>query len=397
MPKRSAACGALLALCLLLCAPLWAAPRIAVLTMGPGADYWSRFGHNAVLVEAEDGSRTSYNYGYFDFEQPGFLRRFLQGRMLYRLVALPYERDLAQYADEGRSVALQWLDLAPAQATAIAEFLAWNALPENADYRYDYYTQNCSTKVRDIVDRAIDGELKRQTHGRSRGLTLRSESLRLSAPDAWMYYGIHLLLTEPTDRPISRWEESYVPQRLHDALMLVRLDDGRPLVASTEKVLPQRIDGAATSEPRFALAALLVGTLLAFTLRTAWRQQGLAGTASRAVIALFWLSSSLAGALMLGLWLGTEHSAAWANRNLLLFPPTSALLLASLSPKLRSQPWPHWLRALVSAHALAWLVALCLYALSVRDQDILEWLCLTAAPMALLLRRSLRSEPTAAG
>jgi len=85
--------AALLLLAMTLLAPAFAAaaPRIGLLTMAPGAEYWARFGHNAILVVEADGTSTSYNFGYFDFEQENFFLRFIRGEMLYQLVALPAE------------------------------------------------------------------------------------------------------------------------------------------------------------------------------------------------------------------------------------------------------------------------------------------------------------------
>src|SRR5690606_26024577 len=111
---------------------------------------------------------------------------------LYQLVALPLELDLRGYAADGRGVRLQWLAIEPGAARALAASLAWNARPENAEYRYDYFTANCSTKVRDALDAALDGALRRELSGRSHGYTFRDEARRLAAPLPWLYLGIHL-------------------------------------------------------------------------------------------------------------------------------------------------------------------------------------------------------------
>ena len=399
MPERLSGAVRLLlaALILLLAGAATAAPRIGVLTMGPGAEYWSRFGHNAVLVEDAAGERMVYNYGFFDFEQPGFLLRFLRGRMLYRLVALPFEQDFAYYQAEGRSLQLQWLDLDPEQAGEVADFLAWNARPENADYRYDYFVDNCSTRVRDVIDRALDGELLRQTRGRSRGLSYRSEALRLSAPDAWMYFGIHALLGPDADRPLSRWEESFVPQRLHDALAVATRADGRPLVAERVDLLPQRLPAARIEEPRFVGTALLLGLGLGIVVLAGGRRRGMVGHVARSVLALHWLLAGAIGLLALLLWLGTDHRMGWENRNLLLFTPWSLLLLAALPALARNAPAARWQRVLGTLSAIGVVIALAVTFLPARPQDGLEWLLL-AAPLQtagwLLLRRRPSAETT---
>lgn len=399
MRDRRGACGRagiVLLLALLLASSVGvAAPRIGVLTMGPGAEYWSRYGHNALLVELPDGTATVYNYGFFDFEQPGFLLRFARGQMRYRLVALPFDSDFAYYQAEGRGMQLQWLRLEPEQAERLAGFLEWNARPENAEYRYDYFTDNCSTRVRDALDEVLGGMIREQTRGRSRGLTYRSEALRLAAPDAWMYLGIHLLLGPTADRPLSRWQEGFVPERLRDALSVVQLADGRPLVEERLDLLPQRLPDSRDSEPRFALLATAIGLGAALLVWLLAGRRGLAGTAGRVLLGTFWLLAGLAGLLGLVLWGFTDHAMAAANRGLLLASPLCLLLLPALRPLARGGDIPRWLSRLAALCALLACATLPLYLLPVRPQDHLEWILL-AVPLHIAAWRLLARPPTPA-
>ena len=302
-----------------------AAPRIGVVTMEPGGIFFERFGHNALLVQDDAaGTATSYNFGYFDMEEPGFFGNFVRGHMKYWLVALPLDDDLARYAQTGRGVGVQWLELTPEAATALAAALAENARPENAQYRYDYYTSNCSTKVRDAIDQALGGALQPQLSGRSQGNTYRSESVRLASPAPWMAVGFHLGLGGFADRPLSRWDESFIPMRLRDALREVKLADGRPLVRSEEAVLPHRVDPAPTEAPRPRGAALVAGVLLAALALWSARR---APRALAAGALIFWTLAGVAGTVMALIWLATEHVAGHGNQNLLLLSPLCLFLL----------------------------------------------------------------------
>ena len=205
------------------------------MTMQPGEIFWERFGHDAIVVDdPAHGEPVSYNFGFFDPSEPDFIPRFIRGQMRYQLVALPMREDLAYYRDVGRGVSIQWLDLAPAQATQLADALAVNALPQNARYRYDYFTDNCATRVRDAIDRALDGRLQRQLSARSRGNTYRSEAVRLASPAPLMWLGFDIGLGPFADVPLARWQEAFVPMRLADSLREATATDGRPLVLSEE-------------------------------------------------------------------------------------------------------------------------------------------------------------------
>jgi hypothetical protein len=258
----------LVALLWLLATAACAAPRIGVLTMQPGEIFFERFGHNAIVVDdPASGAPVSYNFGFFDLAEPGFLGRFVHGDMQYKLVALPVMDDLVYYRDVGRGVSLQWLDLPDAQARAIAEALAFNARPENARYRYDYFTDNCSTRVRDALDRGMGGALRRQLEVRSAGDSFRSEAVRLASPASWMWLGFDIGLGPYADRPLSRWEDGFVPMRLAASLREAKNAEGRPLVAAESVLLPHRLPPEPPDVPRRWWPWLLAGLALAFALR----------------------------------------------------------------------------------------------------------------------------------
>ena len=359
-------------------------PRIGVITMEPGEEFWERFGHDAIVViDASSGDSVSYNFGFFDMTEPGFVGNFIRGYMRYYLVALPTAEDLSTYRDEGRGVSVQWLGLDPAQARNLAAALALNARPENARYRYDYYADNCSTRVRDALDRALGGQLKEQLAGRSQGNTYRSESVRLAWPAKWMAFGFHLGLAGYGDRPLSRWEEAFIPMRLRDSLREVKRGDGRPLVASEEILLPHRLSMPPAEMPRWRVPALFIGLALAVAATWLGRRR----PRLLAALALpWWLLAGLTGVLMLYLWLGTAHVAGHGNENLLLFSPFCLLLLHGGWQALRGRPVARWFGTVLWIVAGSAAIAGFLKFLPFRPQQNVEWVLLLL-PLQLALAR----------
>lgn len=335
------------------------APRIGVATMQPGEIFWERFGHDAIVVDdPANGPPMSYNFGYFDLTEPGFLGRFVRGEMEYQLVALPLADDLAYYRNTGRGVSIQWLDLSDDEATRLAAALAENARPENARYRYDYFTDNCATRVRDALDTALGGLLQRQLQPRSQGNTYRSEAVRLASPAGWMWLGFDLGLGPFADVPRSRWEDAFVPMHLADGLRNIRRADGRALVAREESLLPHRIAPEPEARPRRWVPWLLAGLLLAGV------ALGASHKVSRRALWVglpLWTACAVLGALMLYLWGFTAHRAGWANHNLLLFNPLCALLLPGAMRLLRGREPGRLFRTLLLV--VAWLAVLSLFLL----------------------------------
>jgi hypothetical protein len=312
---------------------------VFVITMGPGDMVWERFGHNALWIhDPVRGTDHAYNWGLFSFEQENFLLRFVQGRMLYSMAPFPADRTVASYVDDDRTVIVQELNLTPRQRLELREFLEWNEQPANRDYHYDYYQDNCSTRVRDAIDRVLGGQLRAQTTGILSGTTFRSHTARLTSGDIPIYTGLMLGLGQPVDREISRWEEMFLPMRMSDHLRQVMVEDASgqriPLVRS-EQVVYEATRAPIPERPRsMLLGYLLAGLLLAGAL-VGLGQLAPGNAAARfgfaALSSLWLLLAGTLGVVLAGLWAFTDHAAAYRNENLLHFSPL-ALALVLLVP-----------------------------------------------------------------
>ena len=309
--------------------------RVDLYTYGPGTIYWERFGHDAlVITDTTSGEAYAFNYGMFDFDQKDFYLNFARGIMIYRADVWPAADAFQQFAGEGRSITDQHLNLTPPQRAALRDFLVWNIQPQNSRYRYRYFADNCTTRVRDALDRVLEGALRRQLNGpAAHGETYRSETDRLMSGQPWLMYLLDLGLGPYADQPLSRWTGAFIPARLMEELHGVRGSDGKPLVQSETVLSPQRLPSPPTDPPDLRWPLLIAGVIL-----------GLAFVASARlrdhydidrwwfafVAAAYALVAGVVGALLLILWFATAHRAAWANENLWLFNPGAWLLVPGL-------------------------------------------------------------------
>jgi hypothetical protein len=363
------------------------AMRIGVMTMLPGRIFWERFGHDALIIDdPARGEAISYNFGFFDPSEPHFLSRFIQGHMRYQLVALPLRDDLAYYREVGRGVSVQWLHLTPAQAAELASSLAENALPQNARYSYDYFTDNCSTRVRDAIDHALAGRLHDQLAARSRGNTYRSEAVRLASPAPLMWLGFDIGLGPFADVPLARWQEAFIPMRLADSLHEATASDGKPLVDSEQQLLPHRIAPEPAEFARPWWPWLLWSVAAAIVLAVLGRRSP---RSLAALSMVFWTVCGLLGALLLFIWFGTAHRAGWANQNLLLFNPLCLLLLPGGWRIARGRSggtvFDGVLRLVVGCAVFAWIMRW----LPFPEQDNTHWIALLL-PLHLAISTTLR-------
>ncbi len=392
-------------LALTLCLPVHAAIanapganlQVSLITYGPGATYWERFGHDAIEVrDLGSGESANFNYGLFDFDERGFLLNFARGRMRYLMGAAPSALDESLYVQDKRSVTRQRLALSAQQAAALRDFLLWNLRPENAAYPYDYYTDNCTTRVRDALDAALGGVLRAQLTPLAGGMTFRRQTARLMSAQPWLMLVLDLGLGPYADKPLNAWQESFLPAVLQTRLRGIHLTDSRgrtqPLVQAEQLVAPNLLDVPPAQPPDLrwplALAGLGYAGLLILAARV-WSP----GYVTLGV--LFLLAAGVVGLLLLVLWTLTAHHSAWANANLLLFNPLAWLLLPALWSARRGLQASRVCNAVMLLQLAAILVAVLLHMLPGTVQQNQPWL-LFALPVWLALAWTLRQSPRAA-
>jgi hypothetical protein len=371
---------------------------VYLMTMGPGDEVWERFGHNAIGIrDAASGTDVVYNWGLFSFDEPGFIVRFLRGRMRYWMGGFDAEATVAEYVARNRTVTIQELDLSPAQRLALRDFLRWNSLAENRYYDYHYFRDNCSTRVRDALDRILGGALRQASESVSTGRSYRFHALRLMAPDLPVAVGIDLGLGRPADRPISAWEEMFIPMELMARLRSVRVpdDSGRlvPLVTSERVVFTAQRPPERDSPPpliALGLATGVAGGSLGWLLwRRARHGSAAARVAVRSLIAVWGFLAGAVGVLLVVLRTLTEHEFAYRNENIFFYNPLwLALVLLVVVPG--GSAWRQRARDAV-ARGIVWLTAvgLLLQLVPYLRQDSLG-VMLLAAPLNIVLANVIR-------
>ncbi len=312
--------------------------RVWLLTIGQGDAIWERFGHNAIRVLDETtGIDAAWNYGMFDFEEPGYLGRLVRGEMMYWVQPYDGAALIDFYIRTNRSVWLQELNLTPAQKADLNDFLMWNGRDENRFYRYDYYRDNCSTRVRDALDRVLDGALAAALQARTGRSTYREHTQRLLSDRLAEGTGTLLAMGPRTDRPLSAWEEAFLPVQLMEQIRTVEVQgpDGtnEPLVLDETVVFTAQREPESTVAPDRVLPFSAAGIGLAALLLLLGRPgTGRATRIGFAALAFAWaLTAGVFGTVIAGLWAFTEHSFTYNNENLLQASPL-LLLLAVLIP-----------------------------------------------------------------
>lgn len=306
--------------CLFLFQYLFAQPdstcgiRISLLTCTPGQELYSTFGHSALRVtDSSTGEDIIYNYGTFDFEDPGFYSKFVRGKLLYFVSIDGFENFLEGYKYEQRGITEQVLDLSCFEKEKLASALRENAKDENKYYKYDFVYDNCTTRLRDIVFRNSNGPVVTKEIRPKEQVTFRNlihEYLDKSY-QYWSELGIDILLAKPIDKKINNSEAMFLPDYLLKAFDSTTINN-KSLVSEKRIILPPILP-ASSSAP--FLSPFMLFSILFLLIAILSLSKTFNGFFSVFDFVLFFLAGVL-GLLILFMWFGTDHQVCRNNFNI---------------------------------------------------------------------------------
>ncbi|MGC4022423.1 MAG: DUF4105 domain-containing protein [Cyclobacteriaceae bacterium] len=186
---------------------------ISILTFGPSQEeLYSAFGHSGIrLYDSARNLDIIFNYGVFDFNQPHFYLNFARGYLYYMVDAYPYDLFRDHYIQHNRFVHEQVLNLTQEQKQKVSDFLFNNLQPENKTYRYDYFYNNCATKVRDALELALKGEIVFDSTFIKTNYTIRNLTDLYLDQQPWGDLGIDICLGLPMDKHAQPYEYMFLP------------------------------------------------------------------------------------------------------------------------------------------------------------------------------------------
>jgi len=299
--------------------------RVSLLTCTPGLELYSTFGHSALrVVDTANSIDLIYNYGTFDFYDPDFYSKFTRGKLLYFLSVEPMDSFIIGYQYEKRGITEQLLNLSCDQKKKLLVALEENAREENKYYKYDFLRDNCTTRLRDIVEKfssppfttkpIIPGQttFRKQIH----------EYLDKSG-QYWTELGIDILLGTPIDQKLTNREIMFLPEYLLKGFDSTQTG-GQDLVIEKNSIL----QSALPPETPSLLSPMLIFSILFFlvTILSFSRKPAIV-RALNIFDKIFFFFCGLLSLLILFMWFMTEHYAARNNFNVLWALPTHLFVL----------------------------------------------------------------------
>lgn len=302
--------------------PLSDSAQISVITCGPyQGELYSAFGHSAIRVyDPASGRDLAFNYGVFDFDQPNFYLNFTRGHLLYKLGVYPYDLFRDYYISHNRFVHEQILDLTQEEKQKVMDYLFWNAQPENVNYLYDYFYNNCATKIRDVFADVFGDSITFDGSYITTTYTIRDLTEIYLQQQPWGDLGIDVCLGLPMDKKISAYEYMFLPDYVESGFNHATLN-GKPIVKETVSVYEAEPEEQSFSfiHPWIVFGLFLLITIIITLLD--WRKKKLTKWFDVFVFSIAgWL-----GLLLFILWVATDHKAAASNFNLLWAFPLHAV------------------------------------------------------------------------
>ncbi|MFN0030540.1 MAG: DUF4105 domain-containing protein [Flavobacteriales bacterium] len=318
--------------------------HISILTCSPGPDLYSLFGHTAIRVEdhaLQPPLDLVFNYGTFDFNDESFYMKFATGKLPYKLAVSDFGNFQYEYIVTGRSISAQLLLLTPDETQQLWNLLVINQQPENCYYKYDFFYDNCCTRVRDIVRKAAHNHDITYNYKYTRTCTYRQAIQRYLDYQPWSDFGIDLALGMPCDAVIGNEGFMFLPDSLMNEIDYAN-HEGRRLAMPVVEILPAEFDWKISKwfSPilvfvLFLLVHVPVGLLLAK------RKERVIQCTDR----LIFFVTGIVGLLIVFLWFFTDHTATHNNLNILWANPLT-LLLAFV----RNGATGRWIRIFLSIY-----------------------------------------------
>lgn len=314
--------------------------KISIITLSPDTnELYAAFGHSAIRVyDSLQGIDYAYNYGVFDFDQPNFYLNFTRGFLYYKLGVYSYQDFKNAYIYYNRFIHEQTLRLTSQQKQKLFEFLEWNALPENLTYRYDYYHNNCATKIRDVLTQQLGADLKWDSSFLQPQHSFREKTNDYLSPLPWGDLGIDICLGLPIDRKMSAYEYMFLPDYIESFVQhaTIQSDSTRESLVAQKTIVFEPTP--TQSKVNFVHPWIAFGVLFLIIAAISYYDWHRKKISKWLDVTLFGVAG-LIGILLLFLWSFTDHHDAARNFNLLWAFPlhlVGAMMLLQKAPGMRT-------------------------------------------------------------
>ena len=320
--------------------------EVSVLTIGQGTSLNDAFGHNAFRIKDKiNHIDVVFNYGVYDFETPNFYTKFAQGKLNYLIGLNYYEDFFGSYVAQNRTIKEQVLNISLDQKQALLNFLVNNAKPENRAYLYDFFYDNCATKIRDVLKLSIKDNISFNAPKDFEEHTFRKLIYANVNKNSWGSFGIDIALGSVIDKKATAYEHMFLPKYIFEFFKNASFSNTDEKLVKQTNVLFEKTEKPAIKN--FATSPLMIfGIIGLFILYITYKDHKKKEQSVWLDAVLFGITGVI-GVLILLLWFATDHQATHQNYNLLWACALNLLVINQLYKKKASAWFIKYLKFLV--------------------------------------------------
>jgi hypothetical protein len=339
--------------------------EISILTIGPGSSLNDAFGHNAIRIKDLNSSLdVCFDYGRFDFEAPNFYLNFARGKLNYSIGAVNYYDFIKFYQWQNRTVEEQELNLNQKQKQNLYEYLVNNYKPENRNYLYDFFYDNCATKIKEVLDIATNHSVKYNNPQDFKAETFRTLIQNKLNRNSWGSLGIDVALGAVIDQKATPEEHMFLPSYIHAFFDIATFKESNTALVKESKIVYKEKPTAKSNNfflsPLFAFG--IIGILILFiTYKDFKRNQR-----TKLLDIILFSLTGIIGIFILLLWFATDHKATHQNYNLLWACTLNLLVIKQLfknKVSIRFIKYLKFLVILLSLLTFHWIIGVQVFAI----------------------------------
>ncbi|WP_299527055.1 DUF4105 domain-containing protein [Winogradskyella sp.] len=339
--------------------------KVSVLTFGPGTSLNDAFGHNAFRIK-DDSKRIDlvYGYGEYDFEAPNFYLKFARGKLNYMISRHRFTDIFYHYSKHNRSIEEQVLNLTFEEKQQLFDFLEDNYKPENRKYLYDFFYDNCATRIRDVSDIVTKNKITFELPEGIEQKTFRQLIYEHLNRNSWGSLGIDIALGSVIDKNATANEYMFLPKYIHSFFSTAKLDTTKNLVKSASTLFEKK---SAKNSTNIFFSPLIIIGLIAIVIIYITYMNYKSKTRSKWLDILLFGITGLIGVFLLLLWFATDHTATGYNYNLLwAFPLNLVLIYQFKNDKVKNwvKGFLKFLIILLCLMTLHWLIGVQVFAIT---------------------------------
>jgi hypothetical protein len=305
--------------------------KISVLTIGPGESLNDAFGHSAFRIEDRSrGIDVVYGYGEYDFDAPNFYLKFAQGKLNYLISKNKFSDFYSHYMRYNRTIKEQVLNLSSEEKQRLFGYLETNYKPENRKYLYDFFFDNCATRIRDVVQTTTNNNITYASPKTFKPTTFRDLIHQHVGLNSWGSFGIDIALGSVIDKKATAYEHMFLPKYIHAFFDSAKINSSKKLVSSSSTIFQNK---KTVSSSNLLFSPLMILGLLSLTILFITYKDYKKNTRNKWLDIILFGTTGIIGVVLLLLWFATDHSATAQNYNVLWAVPLNIIVIGQLFKK----------------------------------------------------------------